>query len=270
MTVRAPGGSRLFALCLTAVGLAAVAAGCRGSDSSTNVEDVAFASRSQQFEDCCKHQFPHGGSSDAGNDAGSVSCPMLTPISASLGPHLVGFGAQLSVQAFDPNQFPNGVTFTWSTTGNVIESFGPIVGLGEEDSDAELLCNAAGTDTITLSVTAGACHLTESLTLTCSFCGDDIIEAGEDCDPPNLTPDGRILCDNTCHFLGTCGNGQLDPGEQCDPPNPGTCGNDCQFAAICGDGIIGPGEQCDPPHQGPNGFQCGSTCQIPDLWQWCH
>ena len=70
MTVRAPHVSRLFALCLTAVGLAAVAAGCRGSDSSTHVEDVAFASRNQQvedfasrsrrFEDCCKHQLGPG------------------------------------------------------------------------------------------------------------------------------------------------------------------------------------------------------------------
>jgi hypothetical protein len=70
MTVRAPDVSRLFVLCLTAAALAAVAAGCRGSDPSTNVEDVAFASRNQQvedfasrnrrFEDCCKHQLGPG------------------------------------------------------------------------------------------------------------------------------------------------------------------------------------------------------------------
>ena len=323
MTVGAPYVSRLFALWL-AVGVAAVAAGCRGSDSSTNVEDVAFASRNQQFEDCCKHQFGpgrhrdecvdearhgrcrldcrpphdagapdrhignpdagardagvgspdagardagtgdgHAGSPDAAQDAGGTTCPTLSSLFAGLGPFLVGGGAQINVDAFDPNLFPNGVTFSWSTTGGVIETLGSSLGPSDEaEASAELLCTDAGTDTVTVTVTAGACRLPESISVNCTLCGDGIIEAGEDCDPPNLTPDDRILCDDTCHFVGTCGNGKLDPGEQCDPPNPGFCSNDCQIAAVCGDGLSGPGEQCDPPHQGPDGLQCGPNCQF--------
>ena len=75
MTVRAPDVSRLFALWL-AVGSAAIAAGCRGSDSSAGVEEAAFVSRNRQvepvasaalnrqFEECCRRQFRPGGHRD--------------------------------------------------------------------------------------------------------------------------------------------------------------------------------------------------------------
>jgi len=90
------------------------------------------------------------------------------------------------------------------------------------------------------------------------FCGDGVIEAGEQCDPPLRGPDG-LQCGSNCQLL-TCGNGVIDPGEQCDPPkSSGTaplCSQTCQIP-ICGNGVVDPGEACDPP----NGIVCDSNCQ---------
>jgi hypothetical protein len=265
MTFRAPDVSRLFALCLTAAGLAAVAAGCRGADPSTNVEDVAFASRnrqvedfasrSRQFENCCHQELPPGRHRDEcvdearhgrcrldcrppqhEHDAGAPdvvapTCPTLTPITTTpQDAGVIPFNGtiDLSVSVLDPSGIPAGTSFAWITTGGSLldstESTGPV----EADGSISFVCSVGGTETISVFTGDGNCPLTESIDLTCSSCGDGIVESGE----------------------------------QCDPPNPGTCGSDCQIATVCGDGIIGPGEQCDPPHQGPDGLQCGPNCQI--------
>ena len=151
------------------------------------------------------------------------------------------------------------LTFSWTATGGTLTP----PGLTANTPAQFFECTSVGPQTITIAVSNGVCGSSASITINCvAVCGDNFIEPGEDCDPPNSVPNGRILCDATCHFLGTCGNGTIDPGEQCDPPSPGLCGTDCQRTAICGDGIIGPGEQCDPPHQGPDGIQCGSNCQF--------
>jgi cysteine-rich repeat protein len=62
------------------------------------------------------------------------------------------------------------------------------------------------------------------------ICGNGVVEAGEDCDGPNLGNG----CSLNCRFLGTsatCGNGRVDAGEACDPMNPLTatgCSSDCR------------------------------------------
>ena len=85
-----------------------------------------------------------------------------------------------------------------------------------------------------------------------SACGDGIVEAGEECDPPTAN-----FCDPQCQLYPTCGNGLLDPGEQCDPPNTSTCDSTCRRIVTCGDGIVDPPEQCDVQ----NGPYC-QNCQV--------
>jgi hypothetical protein len=95
-------------------------------------------------------------------------------------------------------------------------------------------------------------------------CGDGIVEAGEQCDPPRTGGDG-LQCGPDCHYL-TCGNGVIDPGEQCDPPRslsgpvsqgyPPLCTQSCQIPT-CGNQVLDPGEQCDPP----DGLTCNAQCQ---------
>jgi cysteine-rich repeat protein len=61
------------------------------------------------------------------------------------------------------------------------------------------------------------------------FCGDGVLDPGEDCDDENLIDgDG---CDSNCTATG-CGNGIVTAGEQCDDGNTFAgdgCSADCQF-----------------------------------------
>jgi len=151
------------------------------------------------------------------------------------------------------------LTFSWTATGGTLTP----PGLTANTPAQFFECTSVGPQTITIAVSNGVCGSSASITLNCvAVCGNNFIEPGEDCDPPNSVPNGRILCDATCHFLGTCGNGTIDPGEQCDPPRsqavPGlpACTQDCQIPT-CGNLVLDPGEACDPP----NGTTCDSSCQ---------
>jgi len=53
-----------------------------------------------------------------------------------------------------------------------------------------------------------------------------------------------------------CGNNVVDTGEQCDPPGSEctnnvnqkkTCNSECQCPTLCGNGVLDPGESCDVP-----------------------
>ena len=77
-------------------------------------------------------------------------------------------------------------------------------------------------------------------------CGDDVVDSGEGCDPPNGT-----TCSATCTAL-LCGNGDLDDGEECDdgPSNSDTTPDACRINCTlprCGDGVTDPSknETCD-------------------------
>jgi cysteine-rich repeat protein len=102
------------------------------------------------------------------------------------------------------------------------------------------------------------------------LCGNSVVEAGEDCDPPLQTTIGGTAvtsCTLNCLRPGntssTCGNGivELLYGEECDRMDPATkdgCSLTCTHsgsaistgaedvsASICGNGMQGFGEDCD-------------------------
>jgi cysteine-rich repeat protein len=97
------------------------------------------------------------------------------------------------------------------------------------------------------------------------YCGDGIVDPGEQCDDGALngTPDH---CDANCTEPG-CGNGIVDPGEECDDGNTQSCDGCSSTCTIevgwkCGDGMVDPacGERCDPP--GPGVPECNYLCQL--------
>jgi hypothetical protein len=79
-----------------------------------------------------------------------------------------------------------------------------------------------------------------------------ILDSFEQCDP-GATPTGCAAgdaCDQQCHcqpIPPTCGNNVVDPGETCDPPNGTTCDANCQLIPqpVCGNGIVETGEECE-------------------------
>ena len=129
------------------------------------------------------------------------------------------------------------------------------------------------------------------------YCGDGVLQAGEQCDDGNSMPgDG---CSGTCTIepgwacpvpgkpcvqIWVCGNGHIDPGEQCDDGNTMSgdgCSSTCQVepgyvcpnhngvggacvklpAPVCGDGMLEGTEQCDDGNT-TSGDGCSSTCQL--------
>ncbi len=99
----------------------------------------------------------------------------------------------------------------------------------------------------------------ETCRMDCTYCGDGVLDAGEDCDDGNeIDGDG---CNSLCQFV--CGDGALNvPGETCDPPgsavgSPGeTCRMDCTY---CGDGVLDSGEDCDDGNE-IDGDGCNAGC----------
>ncbi len=99
----------------------------------------------------------------------------------------------------------------------------------------------------------------DDLELVCA-CGDGIVDAGEDCDPP-ASLGGDASCSDLCTTIeAECGDGELDAGEECDPPASGggdaDCRDDCTVT-VCGDGVTEGTEQCDPP-----GGICRDDCTL--------
>ncbi|MBI3783570.1 MAG: DUF4215 domain-containing protein [Deltaproteobacteria bacterium] len=130
---------------------------------------------------------------------------------------------------------------------------------------------------------------------TPSYCGNAIIDSGEDCDygiynsplftncEANCTlprcgngirdillfeqcDDGNNIdgdgCEANC-TLPACGNGILDVGEQCDDGNRvdgDSCDSNCT-PPVCGNAIVDAGEQCDDGNA-DSGDGCSATCQI--------
>ncbi|HEU5179235.1 MAG TPA: DUF4215 domain-containing protein [Candidatus Polarisedimenticolia bacterium] len=98
----------------------------------------------------------------------------------------------------------------------------------------------------------------------CTFCGDGIVNDGEQCDDGNAVDTDS--CSNSCTFL-ECGDGIVGntPGETCDPPgtpaggNGNNCRNNC---TVCGDNHVDAGEQCDDGN-GVDTDGCRNNCTLP-------
>ena len=102
---------------------------------------------------------------------------------------------------------------------------------------------------------------------SCPFCGNDVIDLGEECDDGN--PDTCDGCSPTCQLEAglACGDGIQNAlcGEECDDTNT-LNGDGCSSLClneVCGDGVLqsGLGEACDDGNT-VNGDCCSSSCQV--------
>jgi hypothetical protein len=123
-------------------------------------------------------------------------------------------------------------------------------GVGDGETSEGAGCyNFSGLGDSAGSVSGGGtgrnCKSVSNSTFYCSeggdppgFCGDGVVDAGEQCDPPGPFNDD-LFCNEACQFVEdppedpVCGNGVTEAGEGCDPPGPINedlfCGEDCQI-----------------------------------------
>jgi cysteine-rich repeat protein len=93
-------------------------------------------------------------------------------------------------------------------------------------------------------------------------CGDGIVDPDEDCDDTNNSDNDACL--STC-ALNVCGDGIVNPSlEECDDGNNSdndACLSRCA-SNVCGDGIVNPAtEECDDGNQSGNDL-CSVFCEI--------
>jgi cysteine-rich repeat protein len=79
----------------------------------------------------------------------------------------------------------------------------------------------------------------------------------------SVTPPGSTSA--LAGFVPGCGDNILQAGEQCDGASdaacPGACGGDCLCPGICGDGFVQAGETCDDGNL-VGGDCCDASCQL--------
>jgi cysteine-rich repeat protein len=118
------------------------------------------------------------------------------------------------------------------------------------------------TGSSTTSESTGTGETSSSSTGPTPFCGDGVVDAGEQCD---LGPDNSDngMCKTDC-TPQACGDGFVGPGEGCDDGNPvddDACSNSCTPAS-CGDGVMQMGEACDDGNM-EDADACTNACKQP-------
>jgi cysteine-rich repeat protein len=190
------------------------------------------------------------------NERGSISisasfnnCPALTSFVAA--PLAVSVGGTINVgaAASDADEGAK-LTFAWTTTaGKFADAAAASTGF---------TCSAGGAQTLTVTVSDGACEDTATIPVSCValLCGNGKVDDGETCDDGN-SADGDA-CPSDC-TLAVCGDRKIEGAETCDDGNTAAgdnCPADCTLA-VCGDGAVEASESCEPP----NTATCSATCQ---------
>ncbi len=137
----------------------------------------------------------------------------------------------------------------------------------ETDGRTETDGDSASDATAGTAGETGSTTTTEETSSTGGFCGDGLVDPGEECDEGenNGADDGMCSEDCTLDIDAECGNGQTEQGEECDDGNNDN-GDGCDEACAlepeppeCGNGDVEEGEQCDDGNL-ENGDGCEDDC----------
>ena len=97
-------------------------------------------------------------------------CPVVDGVSASPGEVIVGSSSGLAATAHDADGRPAAIAYSWVATSGMLA--------GATTAAPTLLCTAAGTSTVTLTISDGDCSDTSTVTVVCSPGGGGAAGAG--------------------------------------------------------------------------------------------
>lgn len=161
------------------------------------------------------------------------------------------------------------ISGTWGTANTTIIKWYDHDGVLRQTTKAtnQNFCSPFCGDGITQTELGETCDGEEWCRDDCTYCGDNILQAGEECEPGL-----HQYCSDLCEIEPFCGDGNLDAGETCDPAAlPGTpgyneyCNDSCTVDPFCGDGNLDAGETCDPAAvPGAPGYNeyCNDSCKV--------
>lgn len=139
----------------------------------------------------CAQGRPDGGT---GGDAGS-RCPSVQSVTASADSTATGAKFRLSAAIAD-----DGTAGTLSYDWHLASGSVGVLVADPATREATLACTAIGPQVVELTVAAGVCSSSGTVTIACTtLCGNGVVDPGEACDPP----DG-IACDGSCQIPNRC------------------------------------------------------------------
>jgi hypothetical protein len=205
------------------------------------------------------------------------NCPVITSWEVSPLRTSSGRPVNVSATATDADTPLQTLSYAWTAdSGSFVNPSAAITAyICGADTLTATLVRVTPPHTLTFTASdsfSPPCTASVSFSIDCtgdSYCGNGILEPGEQCDPPNGT-----TCDVNCQLVGggECGDAIVEGTEQCDQgaanlpagTTYGTaaahCSATCTNLPYCGDGVINTvnGEQCDPP----DNTTCTSNCRF--------
>jgi len=159
--------------------------------------------------------------------SGAVAVPLYSDISFNIRDNFSGVNIDSVIVEVDGNSYKNGDSgFSYS----VDKKDYAVVVIAIQDFSARqrITVNIDAVDLRGNVMTTFVYHFNEP-----SICGNNIVEEGEDCEPPGIGS-----CTDQCVALScelpvgaeaACGNGVVEEGESCEPPGTLACDSSCNL-----------------------------------------
>lgn len=159
--------------------------------------------------------------------SGATAIPLYSDISFNIRDNFSGVNIDSVIVEVDGNVYKNGDS-GFSYSGNTKDYAVVINPIQDFPARQRITVNIDAVDLRGNVMTTFVYHFNEP-----SICGNNIVEDGEDCEPPGIgscTDECVALsCELPVGAEAVCGNGVVEEGEGCEPPGTLACNDTCNL-----------------------------------------